>query len=212
WQRMLRADPLARLNLGGVEDDLRQLMDSSLPATTPAQRERVEVAVRRVTSAAGHGLPDAWAEAVREAATEPGTDLSGALDHAVSGVDLRLHPPGWWRVVRLLHVVLAVLAVTAFLWLSLIGIVDWTGLPSISPPFIGPLALPTLLLGLGVVGGVMLAVVSRLLVRRGAEQRRSEVAAQLRSAIAGAADERVLAPVAAVLADHRAAREALSRV
>jgi hypothetical protein len=212
WVRLLRADPLARLHLGGLENDLRQLIRSARPAATPAQRAQVEVAVRQVTSSAAGGLPEPWADAIRQAAIAPGADLSDAIDGAVTGVDLQLQPPSWWPVVSGLHVALAVLAVGSFLWLSMIGIVDWLGLPSLGPPFLGPVPLPTLLLGLGVLGGVGLALVSWWLVRRAAERRRVQVADELRRAVRQVANERVLAPVSAVLADHRAAREALAGV
>ena len=211
WLRKLRADPLARLDLGAVEGDLRQI-GSARPEATPTQRERVDVAVRRVTSSASDGLPGPWAQAVRDAATTSGGDLTEALDEAVTGVDLRFRPPGWWRAVRVMHVLLAALAVLSFLWLSLIGIGDWVGLRSLSPPFVGPVALPTLLLTVGVIGGVLLAAVSRALVRRGAEQRRAQVDTELRTAVGAVADHLVLEPVAAVLTDHRAAREALARI
>jgi hypothetical protein len=209
WARRFRPDPLSRLRLGGAEAEVRALTRSSLPAPTPAQRARVELAVRSVTSAAADGLPQRWAEAIRAAGASPQTDLSDELDLAVGSVDLELRRPTWWTVLDVVQVLLAVLAVVGFVWLAAIGVAGWLQLPSIATPRLGVVALPTVLLLGGLVLGLVLAAGARWIVRVGANRRRSTIAGRLRLAVAQVAWEHVVAPVSEVLNDHRAVREAL---
>jgi xanthine/CO dehydrogenase XdhC/CoxF family maturation factor len=62
----------------------------------------------------------------------------------------------------------------------------------------------------GLLLGALLGLVAGALVRRGARRRRTEAVEELRAAVGEVAWSRVVAPIGAVLAEHRAAREALS--
>ena len=86
----------------------------------------------------------------------------------------------------------------------------WTGKARPSTPYVGPVPLPTLLFVGGLVLGAALGLLGAWLVRRGARRRRGRAVEELRSAVAQVAWDRVVAPVAAVLEDHRTARESLS--
>jgi hypothetical protein len=62
----------------------------------------------------------------------------------------------------------------------------------------------------GLLIGAGLGLVGVGLVRRGAQRRRTRAVQDLRSAVAEVAWRNVVSPVEEVLADHRAAREALA--
>ena len=205
----LRPDPLKRLRLGPVEEDVRRLARSSLPSPTPAQRSRVELAVHEVTSQAAQTLPPRWADAVRSAAAAPGADLTDALDTAVTSVDLGSAEPSWWRGTATLQVLFAVCAVIGFGWLALLGVLGWLRLPDTDPPRIGTVPVPTVMLLAGVAAGLVLAGLGRWLTGVGARRRREKIAGRLRAAIAREAHARVLQPVTQVLERHRAVREYL---
>jgi len=209
WIARLRPDPLTRLRLGPVEEDVRRLARSSLPAPTPAQRSRVELAVHEVTSQAAQTLPPRWADAVRGAAAKPGADLTDALDTAVMSVDLGSAEPSWWWGTATVHLALAASAVIGFVWLALLGVLGWLRLPDLDPPRIGTVPLPTVMLLGGVAAGLALAGIGRWLTVAGARRRREKIAGRLRSAIAWEAQARVLQPVMEVLQRHRAVREYL---
>jgi GTPase Era involved in 16S rRNA processing len=203
----LRPDPLRALHLGAVEDDLRRLAQPGL-AATPAEQARVDLAVHEVVAGAAEHLPTLWADAVRAAAPPPG-DLADRLDAAVRDVDLGLRTPVWWRVVFAIQMLLATAAVVGFVWLAAVGLTGWLELPTSAPPEVEGLPLPTLLFAGGLLAGLLLAAVCRLLVVSGGRRRRSQVAARLEEAISAVADRSVLAPVTAVLDEHRRTREAL---
>jgi GTPase Era involved in 16S rRNA processing len=212
WWHRLRPDPLSRLGLAeGDEAQVRALTRASAPAATPAQRSQVELAVREVTDAAAEGMPQPWADDVRAAAVAPDDDLSSALDTAVASVDLTLRRPAWWTVLTAVQVGLVALTAIGLVWLLVQGAGALVAGGAPSAPSIGPFSLPVLLLLGGAILGGAVALAARWFVRLGARQRRSRVAARLRSAVSAVAVERVIAPVAAVVIDHRTVREALAR-
>jgi GTP-binding protein EngB required for normal cell division len=211
WWAALGADPLRRLRLGGqAEGQLRELTRASLVTPSPAQRERVDLAVRHVASAAAERLPRRWGESVRASAAPDVHDLAGALDAAINEVDLTVRPPAWWRAVRVLQDLLVACAVVGFLWLAMLGVLRWQGSSQPDTPFLISLPLPTALFAGGLLIGALLGWVASSLVRRGARRRRAEAVNELRAAVGNVAWQSVVAPIAAVLEQHRAARESLT--
>jgi GTP-binding protein EngB required for normal cell division len=209
--RALGTDPLRRLRFAGqTEERLRELTQASLTAPSPAQRERIDLAVGQVVTAVAERLPPRWARAVRSVTAPHVDELTGELDKAVGEVDLRVRRPWWWLLLAGLHLVLAAAAVVGFVWLILLGVLRWLNQPRPPTPFVGSVALPTLLLAGGLLLGVALGLAGVWLGRRGARRRRAEAVQELRSAVAEVAWRNVVSPVEEVLTDHRAAREALA--
>lgn len=219
WLHRFRARPLRRLRLDGrdisVSDaDVRSVLGrSSLPPPSPAARAAVDLATRRLADRAGADLPTPWAEAVDRAATPPGTGLGDALDQAVVGTSLFARSPLWWRVVGGLQVLLAAAAVVGLLWLAFYVVLGFLQLDVVvgEPPTVGVLPIPVLLFVGGLLGGLLLAVVSRWLAGIGARRRGAVMDRRLRASIEVVAQERIVQPVERVLGRHAATREALAR-
>jgi hypothetical protein len=114
-------------------------------------------------------------------------------------------------VLTAVQVGLVALTAIGLVWVLVQGIGALVGAGAASAPSVGPISLPVLLLVGGAILGGVVALAARWFVRLGARQRRSRVAGQLRSAVSAVAVERVIAPVAAVVIDHRTVREALTR-
>jgi GTP-binding protein EngB required for normal cell division len=219
WVGRLRPDPLRRLRLGGSKpsgdaelDVAAAVQRSSLPAPTPAQRSRVELATRRVADTASEGLPDRWADAVRAAAQPTSDDVGDALDQALVRTDLGLRRPVWWRVLGFVQVLLALAAAVGLGWLVALAVMGWLRLPEPSTPYVGPLPWPTLLLVGGLLAGFLIGVVARVVAGPASRRRGDRVRRALSASVAAVARERILAPVQQVLADHRTTREALGRI
>jgi GTPase Era involved in 16S rRNA processing len=211
WWHRWRPDALSRLGLEeGDEAQVRELTRVSAPAPTPSHRSQVELAVREVTTATAQGMPQPWTDDVRQAGVTTSDDLSEALDGAVRTVDLTLRRPGWWSALTAVQVGLIVITLAGLAWLFLLGVTSWAG-SDLGAPFVGPMPLPTVFLIGGAVLGAVSAIAARWFVELGARRHRARVAAQLRSAVSAVAVERVIAPVAAVVIDHRTVREALGR-
>ena len=219
WVRALRPAPLKllRLNRGraarsdGIsESDVRSVLGrSSLPPATPAARSAVELATRELGDRVGQGLPQAWTDAVTNAATPPGEDLGDALDQAVVNTPLHERNPLWWAVFGALQWVFAITAVAGLIWLGVLMVLGWLQLPAVDTPSVGPFAYPFLMLAGGLFTGFVLSRMTRFLGAVGGRRLKVLVAARLRDSVAQVARERFLAPVQQVLDRHRSTREHL---
>ncbi len=220
WSKVFSPEPLKRLRLDRVETrdgipvgeaDIRAVLGrSSIPPPTPAARAEVELALGRLADEAAGGLPRRWAQAVHDAAQPRSADLQDALDRAIVGTPLRARAPLWWRVVDVLQWVFALAVLAGLLWYVGIVVAQWLKFLVPDPPRWGPVPYPFLLLATGLVGGLLLTSLARVFARIGARRRRALIGQRLSEAIGGVSTSRVIEPVAAVLARHRAVREHLA--
>ncbi len=220
WVRGFKADPLARLRLDrsivqitGIEkSDVRNVLGrSSVPPPSPAARAAVSLATRRLGDRAAEGLPVRWAHAVQDAAVPAEQTLADALDQAIVTTRLRERNPWWWNVMGALQWVFGAVVLAGAAWLTALFVVQWLQLPPLPTPTLSGIAWPPILFVGGLLAGWLVAVVTRLLGRVGAERRARAVERRLREAIRGVAVERVVQPVQEVLDRHRRTRELLDR-
>lgn len=216
WVSALRPAPLKRLRLGDGQTpaitatDVRTALGrSSLPPPSPAARSAVDLATRQVGERAGAGLPPRWADAVAAAATPEDEALADALDQAVLATPLRARNPLWWQAVNLLQWLFAVVAVVGLGWLGVAAGLGFLQMPMEVPTW-GPLPIPVVLLGGGLVLGLLLAVVCRAAARVGARRRRELIEGRLSKAVAGVTEEHVSTPVKTVLDRHKQTRQQLA--
>ena len=184
---------------------------SSLPEASPVQRAQVETAARALADRAAGGLPAPWPALARRAALAGEATLPARLDAAVSGTDLKLRTPRWWRLAGLLQLLLAFAAGAGALWLLALAGLGYLRVDDVVPtPEAGGIPIPTLLLGGGVVAGLVLAFLAGFAVRAGARRRARVAERALRARVAEVAEEVVIAPVQAELAARRRLAEALA--
>ncbi len=217
WVSGLRASPLRRLRLGGKESgsessweqDVRTVLGrSSLPPATPAARAQVEMATRDLADVASAGLPVRWRQAVDDAATPDAASLADALDQAVINTPLRLRDPFWWSVWRVAQLLLALAVVAGAAWLTALAASGWLQI-DVDTPSLGPVPIPLALFAGGIIGGLILAALARLIARGGAVRRRAEIEKRMGTAISRVAKEHVREPVSAVLQRHKQTRQQL---
>ncbi len=207
WTSKLRADPLRRLHLGD------EAARSSLPLAGAVQNAGVDAALRRARDAAGQGLPQAWRDELRRTSELSGERLADRLDRAVAGTDLGPdRTPIWQRAVGGLQWLLALGALTGALWLlGLVGL-GLLQLADVVPlPRVEGIPVPTLLLVGGLLAGLLLALVSRPLVRAGALRRGRQAHRRLTDRVAEVADTEVLKPLTKARADHERFCAAVAR-
>jgi GTP-binding protein EngB required for normal cell division len=213
WLSRLRPDPLRRLHLdlGGRSEDLGSAARTSLPRATEAQRARVDTTVRAMVTEATASLPHQWAQAVRRASLSRLDAIGDALDRAVGetplGVDRR---PLWWRAVHLLQWVLFVVAVAGGLWLGALFGFSYLRLPEPPTPEWKGFPIPTVMLLGGVLAGLLLALLSRVMAGVSARRRASSVDRRLRQAIGEVVQEYVVEPVQAEIDAYRACRDGIA--
>jgi len=191
WLSRLRPNPLRRLGVPKEDVDPEQLRTAA-PEPTPAQRAQADAAVRVLADAAAANGPAPWVASIRAIAADAAERLPGALDEALSAVDLGVgRPPRWWAVARAAQWFLTAAAAAGAAWLLAQVVAD---VPALA---VGGQLLPALLLGGGAVLGVVVGVVTSLTARTGAYRRTVEVRRRLREAVASTAEDVVVAPVTA---------------
>lgn len=212
--RTATRSPLARVALlpvrGVVEVGRAFGIRDPVPGNeaTPVSPARVETVIAREL-----GLVEATGEAhVALGSTIERLAAGNApvLGDAVGGVGVRPTRRRWWPVLAAVRGLAEACALVGFVWLALLGIVDWLELPGLPTPQLTPtIGWPTALLLGGLLLRLLLGAGVRVAVSRGAARHRERVGRQLRARLATVVDERILAPYAEELDRHVRLREAL---
>ena len=213
WLRRRRPDPLRRLHLPTFHRRRTPEITStasSIAAPDPVRGARSDRAVRELSVAAADGLPPAWQRGVVDAALASAADLPDALDQAVTTTDLgTARPPLWWGLLNGLAWFFLAVTVVGGGWLLLLGVGSYLRLPDVPTPEVGQLPVPTLLLGAGLVGSLLVSLLGRLAAAVGGRRRAASARRRISAAVADVADVLVLAPIRSELARHERVRAAL---
>lgn len=209
WLRRLKPDPLRRLRLD--ERNEAGFGRTSLPPATDVQLAQVATAVRAVADSASEGLPAPWPALVRRAASTDEERVGDRLDLAVRSSRLDTGPPGWWRLASILQWLLAATALVGLAWIALAGVAGYFRIEDVVPlPDVAGAPIPTWLALGGLVLGVVLSLLTRLVNSAGARRRQRAAERALRPGIESVAHELVLAPIERELAAHEALRRSLA--
>jgi hypothetical protein len=210
WLSRLKPDPLKRLHLdlGAMGKTLTGRARTSVPATTPVQRARVDSEVRALADDVAHGLSKPWAEAIRRASVSRLPDLGDRLDSVLGGTDLGVEKiPVWAGLVRVLQWALVLAALAGLVWTALLAFSGSLG-DAVTPQYAG-IDLPLLMLVGGVGLGIVLAMLCRVLVGLTARRRAASADRRLREGVAEVSRELVVEPVEAELGAYAAVRASL---
>jgi GTP-binding protein EngB required for normal cell division len=215
WASKLKPDPLKRLHLdlGAVGKQLTGNARTSVPKATLVQRAKVDTEVRALAEDVSKNLARPWESAVRHASVSQLKDLNDRLDSALARTDLGAERiPAWAGLVRLLQWLLIFTAIAGAAWLGVIFASAYLQMPDLPTPTWRDLPIPSLMLVGGVVVGIALAMVCRVLVSLTASRRARAADIRLREAIRGVSQELVVAPVQAELSAYATARAGLDAV
>ena len=202
WLRNLKPDPLKRLGL----DHGRPTNTASTPirrtaiGTNTLGRAQLDAAGRDLARDVSVGLPSVWQERITGRVVTAVDDLPDALDQAVSGLDLPVHPPKWWTIAGVLQRVVSAALLAGLLWLVLIVVLSWFKVPALPLPKWRGWPVPTLLAVGGGALGFLIAACGRRLAVWGGRRRAARARKDLRRVIEGVIDDRVIGPADAELA------------
>jgi hypothetical protein len=214
WVSRLRPDPLKRLHLdlGKEGKAYTGRGRTSVPGPTQVQRAAVDSEVRAVADEVSAPLTRPWAESVRRASVSRLPDLNDRLDSALAATDLDAgRVPVWAGLVRVLQWLLLLAAIAGAVWLGVLATDRYLGVSEPSTPDVAGVPVPTVMLLGGIVLGIVLSLLCRILVSATARSRARSADRRLRAAIAEVADDLVVAPVRAELAAYDEVREGLGR-
>lgn len=222
WLQRFKPDPLKKLRVGfpqlalpGSARDAAgdQTARTSLPKATPVQKAAMDAALRRLSDEATAGLPRGWADAVRQAARGNEKLLADRLDSAIARTELGMRRgTAWWWLVDVLQWLLFFAALAGLAWLLVPVLIAFLQLPLQLPQVTWwGWPAPTVLLGGGVVGGVVLSLLSRVGVEVGARLKARSARGILMTSIGDVTRADVLDPVQAELDRLKRARDAVHR-
>jgi predicted GTPase len=195
WAGKLRRDPMKSLHLGGVKEEIRGLVASSVSA----QPAEVDNAVQALADGLTAGMPAVWKDGVRDAARSRSAELPEVLSKELSQVAPPLdRVPGWWWLLKIWQYLLVALFVAG---LAVAGVILAYGVFKVGRPpmqILGDIGvLPWLgLMMVSVLGlGLLSAVASKNFVVLGAGKERHHLEHDMRRRVAAIAQDMVVAPV-----------------
>ncbi len=195
-----RSDPLQELGIDPNRSISRLARSAEVPGEANVQRAQAETAVRDFAEKASVGLARPWRDAVRGVSTSRSDDIVIALDRGITGADVAVAgTPVWWRVVNVLQWLALFTFVVGLGWSGLQLLADNTDATVRDAPEVAGYRLPMLLAAGGLVAGIGLAVLSRVLGWLTARFRARRAERALTEAIEEVADTRVIQPVEAEL-------------
>lgn len=217
WMSRLKADPLRRLHLGQQEEtksaskaeksagmlgsdseNAPELVASSLPPLSAAQKAGMANAVRQYSKQMAARIDEPWKRSIKEAALSREAELPELLERDMVRIDYglgRTRAP--WVIFNALQWIALMSALVGVGWLTLISGMAYLQiqLPPAPTPEGSPVPLPTLLLLLGVLLGIASAGVGRLLTAMGSRYYARKLRGRLQTGVEKAVQSCVVAPV-----------------
>ena len=217
WMSRLKADPLRRLHLGQQDEtkstskaeksagmlgsdseNAPELVASSLPPLSAAQKAGMANAVRQYSKQMANRIDEPWKRSMKEAALSREAELPELLERDMMRIDYglgRTRAP--WVVFNALQWIALLSTLAGVAWLTLISGMAYLQiqLPPAPTPEGSPVPLPTLLLLLGVLLGIASAGVGRLLTAMGSRYYARKLRGRLQTGVEKAVQSCVVAPV-----------------
>lgn len=217
WMSRLKADPLRRLHLGQQDEtkstskaeksagmlgsdseNAPELVASSLPPLSAAQKAGMANAVRQYSKQMAARIDEPWKRSMKEAALSREAELPELLERDMVRIDYglgRTRAP--WVVFNALQWIALLSALVGVAWLTLISGMAYLQiqLPPAPTPEGSPVPLPTLLLLLGILLGIASAGVGRLLTAMGSRYYARKLRGRLQAGVEKAVQTCVVAPV-----------------
>ena len=217
WMSRLKADPLRRLHLGLQEEtksaskteksagmlgsdseNAPELVASSLPPLSAAQKAGMANAVRQYSKQMAARIDEPWKRSIKEAALSREAELPELLERDMVRIDYglgRTRAP--WVIFNALQWIALLSALAGVGWLTLISGMAYLQiqLPPAPTPEGSPVPLPTLLLLLGILLGIASAGVGRLLTAMGSRYYARKLRGRLQTGVEKAVQSCVVAPV-----------------
>lgn len=217
WMSRLKADPLRRLHLGQQDEtksaskaeksagmlgsdseNAPELVASSLPPLSAAQKAGMANAVRQYSKQMAARIDEPWKRSIKEAALSREAELPELLERDMVRIDYGLgRTCDPWVIFNALQWIALLSALVGVGWLTLISGLAYLQiqLPPAPTPEGSPVPLPTLLLLLGVLLGIASAGVGRLLTAMGSRYYARKLRGRLQTGVEKAVQSCVVAPV-----------------
>ncbi|MGO1594181.1 MAG: GTPase, partial [Ancrocorticia sp.] len=141
--------------------------DLSVEEKVAPQERQLAIArasVHRYSSEAAANLPRRWRRDVVTDSEKSAGDLARQSASLVADVNLGQKNPFWWYLALIFQWLMGAVALAGLAWLIVLWVSAAFHIQFPEPPALGPVALPTVLLGVGLAAGVLGALIGRALL------------------------------------------------
>lgn len=214
WLQALRPDPLRSLRITKGENDqtLGEVARTSIPPASASQKAAVDTALRTLVNHSSEGLPRGWADAIKTAARGNEKLVADKFDEAIAtaGIGEAGHRT-WWTIVTLFQWLLMIAVIGGVVWWLINPVLVLVGLPMLPGVSLRGVPVSWLLIIGGILGGLLLGLISRAFVDAGASRRARRVRELVTQRVGSVADTEIIAPIQAELDRYRRAVDAVKR-
>lgn len=198
-----KPDPLAALHLTGESGASTEHVGASSLLPLERQRAVARSGVRRYAQDAAENLPRTWRRDVVNVSEKRSDALVEAADSLIMNSDVDYsRRPAWWGFMKLIQWLAGLSVVAGAGWLLALWIAGAFQILLPDPPYVGPVGLPTVLLGAGLFVGWFAAFLSRLFLGRGARRTANRVSKHLSKGLSAAAQDMIVEPLRADLDNY----------
>lgn len=200
WVGGRKPDPLAALHLSGGSGATRERTGASSLIPLERQRAVARAGVCRYAQAAAEDLPRTWRRDVVNQSERRSDSLVETADSLIMnpGMDYSRRP-GWWGLMQLIQWLAGLSVIAGAGWLAALWVAGAFQILLPDPPYVGPVGLPTVLLGAGLLVGWLAALFSRFFLGRGARRTANRVSKHLGKGLSAVAQDMVVHPLRADL-------------
>lgn len=203
WVGGRKPDPLAALHLTGESGASTEHVGASSLLPLERQRAVARSGVRRYAQDAAENLPRTWRRDVVNVSEKRSDALVEAADSLIMNSDVDYsRRPAWWGFMKLIQWLAGLSVVAGAGWLLALWIAGAFQILLPDPPYVGPVGLPTVLLGAGLFVGWFAAFLSRLFLGRGARRTANRVSKHLSKGLSAAAQDMIVEPLRADLDNY----------
>ena len=195
WLIRLRNDPLQRMNLGRKRDE-PELSITSRPELSVAESSAIDHAIDKYVQQSTEELPDSWHEPIREQVGANVEHLDGVVDAAIASTPLGVEKSSWWwPVVKFIQWVSLLAALAGALWLAAYPVAGYFQFDLPAAPRVEGIALPTLVLAIGLLLGIVLGIACSFVNRIVAKVKRRKALRNIERSVSGLVRTAIVEPV-----------------
>ncbi|QEP07045.1 GTPase [Glutamicibacter sp. ZJUTW] len=195
WLVKLRNDPLKRMNLGRQHED-PELSLTSRPELSIAETAAIEHGINQYVAEASSDLPESWKEPLREKVHAKTAVLDDGIDAAIAGTPLGVERSSWWwPVVKVIQWVALVAALGGALWLAGYPVAGYFQFELPEAPRVEGIAVPTLLIFIGILLGIVLGLACSFVNRIVAKVKRRKALKNIERSVSQLVRQAVIEPV-----------------
>lgn len=196
WLTRLRNDPLKRMNLGrGI--DKPEISLTSRPDLSVAENAAVDQAVVKYLNTATEDLSPRWSQSLKDGIHEQKTELANEIDIAIASCTLGVEKKSWWwPVTKFVQWLGVVVALAGALWLGGIAVAAYFQFNLPVTPRVEGFAIPTLMVFVGVLLGIVLGIFGSFINKMVARLKRRKALKNLQNSVGGVVRRFIVDPTA----------------